>query len=324
MVLTGEEAKDLLDLDKRIQRNFNPKDNNIVDYDRVHRTKLSSTPWIHPMIGRYSMTFYRIQKVDLRIEGADNIPKDETVIFAMNHTDRFNYVPFQCHLWMNRKSLDHPFVTIWVKAEYYANNFLGKVLDICNCIPVPSKAYLTKRFFKARWGRKPKPEEYRVIRDFVNGQMSLDEALAQEPSSEAKYMFGFRREIHDYHPYIMRRVTEISANALENVGLSLIIFPEGTRSSSLGKGRTGLVQLAYQTGKKIIPVGCNGSDKVHVGNLPIARRGSNMVYRVGEPIDPNGRLSEFKDDHEAATEVVMSEIENLLDEEYRRRPAPPN
>lgn len=324
MVLDGDEVMELTGLDERIQNNFNPKSNNIVDYGRVDRTKLSSKPWTHPIIGTYSLSFYRIQGVGLKIDGAENIPKHETVIFAMNHTDRFNYVPFECHLWRNSKSLDHPFVALWVKAEYYANRFLGAVLDQCNCIPVPSKAYFIKRFFKAQWGRKPSLEEYRIIRDLVNGQLSLDEALSLEPGSETRHMFSFCRDIPEYHMHIMRRVKEISADALNNLGLSLIIFPEGTRSSSLGKGRTGLVQLAYQTGKKIVPVGCNGSDKVHVGNLPIARRGSNMVYRIGEPIDPDGRLSEFKDDYEAATEVVMSEIEKLLDEEYRRETAPAN
>ena len=40
---------------------------------------------------------------------------DEPVIFAMNHTDRYNYVPFQYGLWQEKDR----FTATWVKGKYY-------------------------------------------------------------------------------------------------------------------------------------------------------------------------------------------------------------
>ena len=82
---------------------------------------------------------YRLfQNVDIRVENVEKIPPDETVIFAMNHTDRYNYWPFQYELWR----MHYPFTTVWAKGKYYRSKAVGKFLDSCNVIPVPSMGYL--------------------------------------------------------------------------------------------------------------------------------------------------------------------------------------
>jgi hypothetical protein len=83
----------------------------------------------------------------------------------------------------------------------------------------------------------------------------------------------------------------------------------------------------------VVPVGCNGSDKVYPGNAPFARSGE-VVYRFGEPIhydqvsdlhvkggfEPFSAHAESAHRHEFETfvERITQRIDDLLDPEYRR------
>jgi 1-acyl-sn-glycerol-3-phosphate acyltransferase len=129
-------------------------------------------------------------------------------------------------------------------------------------------------------------------------------------------------------------VAELSQKALCEQNLNLIIFPEGTRGTTLGEGRTGLAQVALATEKKIVPVGCNNSDALYTGSLPFAKSGV-ITYRIGEPLSLENQLKEFrieekfrifskesqqkyKKHFEEVTGIVMESINRLLDEKYRR------
>src|SRR3990170_3251518 len=73
----------------------------------------------------------------IEIPGVERIPKDESVIFVMNHTDRFNYWPFQWKLWQDY----YPRQTVtWVKPKYFDKPFLGAFFRRTNNIRVPSRA----------------------------------------------------------------------------------------------------------------------------------------------------------------------------------------
>jgi len=305
----------------------------LIDLNYLERIRLVASPKGQIFIARlFLVPNYRLfADLDIVIEGAENIPADETVIFAMNHTDRFNYWPFQFKLW--RKGL--PFTTVWVKGKYYRNRALGKILDGCNLIPVPSMGYVIEEFYRKRFGRKMDRNEYRVVRDVVDGTRDPGESARELAGSTAGY-FGedFIAYLRDYHEKLMDRVAELSREALFELGLNLIIFPEGTRSQKLGEGRSGIAQLALATGKTIVPVGCSHSDKVYTGSLPVAKSG-RIVYRVGKPLTPAGDLrdyridepfrlfsresqAKYRDRFEGATRLVMERINALVDDEYRR------
>jgi len=276
---------------------------------------------------------YRIfANVDIQIENIERIPRDENVIFAMNHTDRFNYWPFQYKLW-SMKSFSY--TTVWVKGKYYRNALLAKALDLCNLIPVPSMGYLIEEFYRKKFKQRLDKNVYRGIRDIIDGKHESIEACPRK-AVEALNALGdqFVDFVTGYYDLIMERVAELSRTALSEKRLNLIIFPEGTRGTQLGEGRTGVAQLALSTGKKIVPVGCNYSDQVYTGSLPIAKSGK-IVYRVGEPLALDNQLREFaieepfklfskesqrkyKRQFEEVTRVVMENINKLLDEKYRR------
>lgn len=306
----------------------------MIDIERLERIRLVGKPLGQRIIGALLLTVnYRVfADVDIRIENIERIPKDETVIFAMNHTDRYNYWPFQWKLW--RKKC-FPFTTVWVKGKYYRNALLGKFLDWCNLIPVPSMGYLIEEFYRKRFKRRIEKEEYRVIKDLIDGKQRLSEALKKlTPETAAMLKDDFVEHVRNYHEILMTRVAELSCKALLEKNLNLIIFPEGTRSLKLGEGKTGLAQLALHTEKAVVPVGCNNSDLVYRGHLPFARSG-RITYRVGEPLSFNGQLKDYRiregfklfsresqrryrEQFEAVTRIVMDCINRNVDERYRK------
>ena len=306
----------------------------MIDLDYLKKIKLVSKPLGQQIVASLLLfPNYRIfAHVDIQIENVERIPRNESVIFAMNHTDRFNYWPFQYKLWsMNCFS----YATVWVKGKYYRNALLAKGLDLCNLIPVPSMGYLIEEFYMKKFKRRLDKNVYRAIRDVIDGKYETVESYPRMVA-ETLNLLGeqFVEFIRGYYDLIMERVAELSRIALVEKGLNLIIFPEGTRGTQLGEGKTGVAQLALHTGHKIIPVGCNNSEQLYTGSLPFAKSGK-IIYRVGEPLSFNNQLKEFRIEEpfklfsresqekyrkqfERVTVIVMESINQLLDEKYRR------
>jgi len=305
----------------------------MVDLEYLKKIRLVKKPIGQRIVANLLLTpnYHWFQKVDIRLEGAERIPRGENVIFAMNHTDRFNYWPFQYQLW---KMKEFPFTTVWVKGKYYRNALLGKGLDLCNGIPVPSMGYLLEEFYQKRFKRRLDKSLYRVIKDVIDGKY---EQVSAYPSAAAEAFSAMAdrctETLRGYYDAVMEKVAELSCTALYEKGLNLIIFPEGTRSVQLGQGRTGLAQLALFTGKKVVPIGCNNSEQVYPDSLPFARSG-RIVYRIGEPLSLDGKLKPFRieepfkllsresqmkhrEQFEAVTRIVMESINEMLDDRYR-------
>jgi len=88
----------------------------MVDIEYLKHIKLVSVPLGQKLMGTFflGLNYNIFAKVDIRIENVERIPRGENVIFAMNHTDRFNYWPFQYKMWRMK---DLPWTTVWVKAS---------------------------------------------------------------------------------------------------------------------------------------------------------------------------------------------------------------
>ena len=311
----------------------------MIDIDYFKKINLVSRPLGQVFVGNFLLfpNYHLFAKVDIEIENRERIPHGENVIFAMNHTDRFNYWPFQYKM---LKLKEYPFTTVWVKAKYYKNALLAKGLDLCNLIPVPSMGYFIEEFYKKKFQQRMDRSLYRVVKDMIDGRIA--ETGPQERAAlDALQALGehFAEFIRGYYEEAMEKVAELSRTALCEKNLNLIIFPEGTRSVTLAEGRTGLAQLALHTGKRIVPVACNNSETVYTGSLPFAKSG-RITYRIGEPLSVNDRLKDYRIDEpfrlfsresqqryreqfEGVTRIVMASIEEMLDEKYRRGYAAP-
>jgi len=143
----------------------------VIDIEYLKKIRLVSQPLGQKIVAYFLLlpNYNIFQKVDIRIENAERIPRGESVIFAMNHTDRFNYWPFQYKLLRMR---EFPFTTVWVKAKYYKNAFLAKGLDLCNLIPVPSMGYLIEEYYRKKFNRKMDKGLYRAVKDMIEGRLA--------------------------------------------------------------------------------------------------------------------------------------------------------
>jgi len=186
----------------------------MVDLEYLENIRLVSNPLGQRIIASLLLTTnYRLfADVDVRLENEDRIPRGETVIFAMNHTDRYNYWPFQWKMWSEKR---FPFTTVWVKGKYYRNAMLGKFFDWCNLIPVPSRGYLVEEFYSRNFKKRIDKNEYRLIKDVIDGKNQIGEVM-KKLTPEAAHLLkdNFLEFVRNYHEQLMSRVAELSRKAL--------------------------------------------------------------------------------------------------------------
>ncbi|MEZ4451573.1 MAG: lysophospholipid acyltransferase family protein [Nannocystaceae bacterium] len=311
----------------------------MLDLDRLRRIRLSQRPIGQITVATLLRADYRWPRpTEIVVEGAERLPADRGVFLAMNHTDRYNYWPFQYWLYRN----GHRFTATWVKGKYYESGFTARFLDFTNNIPLPSRGYVIATEFRKQVGRAPDEREYRILRDLVDRRRDADTPLPGDASEELRRMVGGDEGVHGYllgfdHLFdaMLGEVVRLNRDALTVHGCNILIFPEGTRSRRLSHGHTGLAQMASYLGAPIIPVGCSGSDHLYPSNSPFSK-GGRVIYRIGELLELDGpelgpyrvpadvlpltrAASELHGDRYAAiTDVVMAKINALIDPEYRR------
>ena len=310
----------------------------MLDLDRLRRIRLHRRPrgqiLIAEMVLRFDYAFPK--KTRIRLEGLDNIPKDRPVFFAMNHTDRYNYWPFQYRLYREGQR----FTATWVKGKYYENRMMGAFMDATNNIPLPSRGYVLTTEARHVLGRVPKEAEYRALRDLIDGKATADQAIESGGPAIAELLATggpaaeWPARFEALFAEMMGQVARLTREALTELDLDVLVFPQGTRSKRLARGHSGMMHMAQHLGTAIVPVGCNGSDRVYPGGSPFAK-GGDIVYRIGRPLLLDGpELGAYRvttpfvpfsnaagEAHgaafQAATDVVMQHIDGLLDEEYR-------
>ncbi len=124
--------------------------------------------------------------------------------------------------------------------------------------------------------------EYRILRDYASRKTTLKKIGAEMTENirkvinyPRKFIIRHRDPLFRLYRFILSpahgKVAEINFRALFDKNLNVIIFPEGTRSLTLGTGKTGIAHLALKSGKKVVPVGCNGSDRVYPGKSPLGK-----------------------------------------------------
>jgi 1-acyl-sn-glycerol-3-phosphate acyltransferase len=309
----------------------------MLDLRRMESIRLRSKPNMQRFVAlALLMPNYNLPpRVRIEVEGAENLP-DEPVIFAMNHTDRYNYWPFQYWLWRNRKR----FTATWVKGKYYENAFMSFFMAVTNNIPTPSRGYVLAKDFKLTMGRAPEQAEYEAIRDLCTGASSDTSAIPQELLESARSILGrdfdpakesYASAVNGVLKAMNQRFIELNTECFDR-GLDLLIFPQGTRSVRLSRGRIGVAQAASHFHKTVVPIGCSGSDKAYPGGSPWAR-GATIVYRIGKPrryaeatglhlpAGVDAFAEDLAEDHRNAlmseVDALMQDINQLVDPEYQ-------
>jgi 1-acyl-sn-glycerol-3-phosphate acyltransferase len=317
----------------------------MLDLARLKRIRLMRRPIGQVFFGHTVLTpnYNFLPGVDIELDGLEKIP-DEPVIYAMNHTDRFNYFPFMYKMW----KLKDRYITVWVKGKYYENPLVGTFMELTSNLPTVSRGYIITKDFMLTMDRRPTSAEYDTLRTLVNKDATPSEHPGTvDVSAIPGKLFETERNILgvDFDPDecsyaigINRVFTAMMAEFLRlnersfELGLDLLIFPQGTRSIRLPRGHIGMMEIALRYQTTIVPIGCNGCDLVYTGSLPIAKAGK-IVYRIGDPI-PYAALSDFhiqedyapfsaeaehrhRDKFQGAVDLVMNRINDLLDPKYQ-------
>lgn len=309
----------------------------MLDLPRLQRIRLSPRPRVQRVVGWAFLTpnYGVLPGVEIDAEGLEQLP-EEPVLLAMNHTDRYNYWPFQYALWRRAGR----YTATWVKGKYYQNAFVGKFMELTNNIPTVSRGYLISRDFVNTVGRPPTNEEYAALRALVEGERADRGPVPAEVLEKPRDMLGrpfdpsredYATAVHELFRAMMRRFVELNAEAFDKE-LDVLVFPQGTRSVRLSRGHIGLAQIALHFRRAIVPVGCSGSDRVYPTGSPVARSG-HIVYRIGEPITYADMAAFHVEEHfepftpeaeqkhreqfQGLVDVVMDRINGLVDEPYR-------
>jgi len=317
----------------------------MLDLPRLKRIRLMKRPIGQVFFGHTVLApnYNFLPGIDIQLEGIEKIPS-EPVIYAMNHTDRFNYFPFMYRMW----KLKERYITVWVKGKYYESPIVGTFMELTSNLPTVSRGYIITKDFTLTLGRRPTGSEYDTLRTLVNKEAAPEgDPSTVDVSSIPTTLFETPRGIlgMDFNPRdcpyatginrvftaMMAEFVRLNERSFE-LGLDLLVFPQGTRSIRLPRGRIGMMEIALRYKKTIVPVGCNGCDLVYTGSVPIGKSGT-IVYRIGDPISyddlfefhvdedyaPFSAEAEHKhrDKFQGAVDLVMDRINDLLDPEYQ-------
>ena len=298
----------------------------MISHELLKSIKIRKNPIAQKLFAKVLAVSYTLPtKTNIIVEGWENIP-DRPCFLAMNHTDRFNYWPFQ-YMLATRKD---QYTCAWVKAKYFANPFVRSFLLACNNIPVAPKGTLITKSFVQKMNRKPTGEEYKLIRNHLQ--------QGGNPDSKVASFFGQNpqevvHQIESEFALLSEEVVRLNQEAL-NMGHHILIFPQGTRSIRLSKGHIGLAQMSQRLRAPIVPIGCSGSDLCHKGSNPWAK-GGTITYRIGTPIySDDAKIARYqvpadfvpfsasahqnhRESFQAITDVVMDEINELVDPPYQ-------
>jgi 1-acyl-sn-glycerol-3-phosphate acyltransferase len=314
----------------------------VIDEQHLTRLELRERPLGQKVVGSiFLMPNYNMPPATrIVLEGVENIPRDQTVMLALNHTDRYNYWPFQYKMWRRG---DLPFTTTWVKGKYYENRWLAWFFDQCNNIPLPSRGYLILQDARAMLDRKLGDDEYRMLRDLIDGKLGQDQVLDSVSADLRRLLTEARRDfqpadetyaafMNRWNDRLMGLVERRTLQALFENHNNVIVFPQGTRSIRLLPGKPGLAQFALRHEIPVVPVGSMGSEDAYRGASPWAK-GATCFYRIGTPLTVEDALADCRIDKpyapftreaemhterfERATERITAAIDDLLEDPYK-------
>ena len=103
-----------------------------------------------------------------------------------------------------------------------------------------------------------------------------------------------------------------------NLGRTIIMFPEGTRSKTGGllDGKLGVAKLAADTGATIVPIGIAGSESLQ-NVLKVLAPVSKLRIKIGNSFKINKDRCIAREAYKSATKEIMLKIALQLPDSYR-------
>lgn len=270
--------------------------------------------------------------VQVRLEQPPRFP--EPVLFAMNHSHYFDFMPSRRALW---DQLGVRTVT-FVKARAYQNRLEKPYLKRIGNIPLISRGYVISADFAHVHGRKPSEEEYRQLREHIDHDAPLPDtavnaALLSRPREMLDLAFdpkarSYQEAVHACYAEGME-MSLAHARRVLAAGQSLHIYPQGLYSTRLSKGRIGTVQFARALGIPIVPIGFSGMNELFSRANMVPRKRGTLTMRFGAPRWIRGaeyddfvpfdarEEARIRPTLERETGALMESINALLDPAYQ-------
>ncbi len=262
-------------------------------------------------------------------------PPASPVLYASNSSQKYDFLLFRSAMWAR----DLPVATI-TKAKNYHVAWMRPVMENTGVVPLASKGYVILRDTTDTLGHRPTEDEYRALRDHLDRGADLPDApslaaLRTRPRDILGVRFdpaerSLRDAWQETYRALLGEAVRLAREAVA-AGQSIHIYPEGTVSSRLGRGRIGAMMFARALGIPVVPVGFSGAREAFRGQTPLLR-GGVVDLRFGAAYHPD--LSALPEDfrpfdpaHERrdrevlqrATDELMGRIDALLAPDYQRR-----
>lgn len=274
------------------------------------------------------------------LEGAEALPRTP-VLLVSNAAHMMDW--FFLHDQLTARGIYAPILS---KGKNWHEPLARFGCDYFGALPMVSRGYILSVDLKQLLdGERPSEALYRAVRAHVDQDAPLD---AQDPVIHAllhtpRELLGvpFDPATQRYGEFVRELYFRFQNEHLLRLGREVVdqghwihVYPQGTVSSRLSRGRIGAIQLARALDLPILPVGLNGIAEAFLSpSLPLLRFGKEVTMRFGAPIpiedfDLPKDLVPFLPEHEAlhreplqrATDQIMERINALLDPQYQWAP----
>ncbi len=268
------------------------------------------------------------------VEGA---PPATPALLACNASHKYDPMPVRFAL----DDLGHTATTV-SKGKNWHNPAFALACDWLGSLPIASRGYILTMDFIALHRRRPSEAQYRALREHLDRGAPLpDDPDLRQLTTAPRAILGrpfdpaadlYRDAALDTYAELQRALVRHARVAILR-GHHVHMYPQGSVSTRLSRGRAGAVQLALALDIPIVPVGINGADAFFRSPASPLPRAATLTLRFGQPFKPD--LSALPDDFtpfdpeaeircaaplQSATDDLMERINALLDPPHRWDP----
>ena len=275
---------------------------------------------------------YRLGGVEVVFENPERMG-DAPCVIMMNHSHLYDWLPVRLGMYRRFRRM----CANLVKPLPYQQALQGRFLHATGNVPIASRGYVLIADFRMLHGRKPTEDEYRHLRDRIDGRETLrgtPTAAVAAALSTPRDMLGrdfspdresYASAVQDVFRRFAVRTAELADNAMRQQSW-LLVTPQGIVNSRLTPGRIGALQFAHHLDRPIVPCGVSGVREAFPRGV-LRPAGGRITVRFGVPyrfrLPDDHRIFEKasedrnRDQLESGTRDMMERINSLLEPRYR-------